>query len=72
MTDPYGLDELVGEVDSVDPHNMHLPVRTPGAGTIIIVVYNQPLDSVVRRGYVAAAKSVVDFQGIFPPRALPA
>jgi hypothetical protein len=72
MTDPYGLNEFVGEVDPVDPHKMHLPVNTPGAGTIITVVYNQPLGSVVRRGYAAAAKTVVDFQGIFPPRALPA
>jgi hypothetical protein len=59
-------------MDAIEPHNMHLPVHTPGAGTIIIVVYNKPLESVVRRGYVAAAKTVVDFQGIFPPLEVPA
>ena len=57
--------------DAIEPHNMHLPVHTPGAGTVIIVVYDKPLDSVVRRGYVASAKTVVDFQGIFPPLELP-
>jgi predicted metal-dependent enzyme (double-stranded beta helix superfamily) len=61
-----------GGMDAIEPHNMHLPVHTPGAGTIIIVVYNKPLESVVRRGYVAAAKTVVDFQGIFPPLEVPA
>ena len=61
-----------GEMDAIEPHNMHLPVHTPGAGTIIIVVYDKPLESVVRRGYVASAKTVVDFQGIFPPLELPA
>ena len=61
-----------GQIDAVEPHNMHLPVHTPGAGTIIIVVYNKPLESVVRRGYVASAKTTVDFQGIFPPLELPA
>ena len=61
-----------GGMDAIEPHNMHLPVHTPGAGTIIIVVYNKPLDSVVRRGYVASAKTVVDFQGIFPPLEVPA
>ena len=61
-----------GEMDAIEPHNMHLPVHTPGAGTIIIVVYNNPLDTVVRRGYVAAGKTEVDFQGIFPPLEMPA
>ena len=61
-----------GGIDAIEPHNMHLPVHTPGAGTIIIVVYNKPLDTVVRRGYVASAKTVVDFQGIFPPLEVPA
>jgi hypothetical protein len=61
-----------GEFDAVEPHNMHLPVHTPGAGTSIIVVYNKPLVSVVRRGYVASAKTTVDFQGTFPPLELPA
>ena len=60
-----------GGMDAIEPHNMHLPVHTPGAGTIIIVVYDHPLDAVVRRGYVASAKTVTDFQGIFPPLELP-
>ena len=62
---------IAGDVDTIEPHNMHLPVHTPGARTIIIVVYNKPLDSVVRRGYVASAKTVGDFQGFFPPLELP-
>lgn len=61
-----------GEMDAIEPHNMHLPVHTPGAGTVILVVYNKPLESVVRRGYVASAKTVVDFQGVFPPLEIPA
>jgi predicted metal-dependent enzyme (double-stranded beta helix superfamily) len=60
-----------GQMDAVQPHNMHLPVHTPGAETIILVVYDCPLDSVVRRGYVAAGKTVVDFQGVFPPLEVP-
>ena len=60
-----------GGIDAIEPHNMHLPVHAPGAGTIIIVVYNKPLESVTRRGYVASAKTVVDFQGIFPPLEFP-
>jgi predicted metal-dependent enzyme (double-stranded beta helix superfamily) len=62
----------VGDMNAVEPHNMHLPVHTPGAGTSIIVVYDKPLVSVVRRGYVASAKTVCDFQGLFPPLELPA
>ena len=61
-----------GGMDAIEPHNMHLPAHTPGAGTIIIVVYNKPLESVMRRGYVAAAQTVVDFQGVFPPLEVPA
>jgi predicted metal-dependent enzyme (double-stranded beta helix superfamily) len=60
-----------GDSDAVEPHNMHLPVNTPGAETSIIVVYAKPLESVVRRGYVASAKTVCDFQGLFPPLELP-
>lgn len=56
-----------GEMDAIPPHSMHLPVHSPDAGTIIIVVYNGPLELVVRRGYVAAGEAVVDFQGVFPP-----
>ena len=61
-----------GDMDAVEPHNMHLPVNTPGSGTSIIVVYDKPLVSVVRRGYVASAKTVCDFQGLFPPLEMPA
>ena len=61
-----------GDMDAIEPHNMHLPVHTPGAETVIIVVYDKPLDSVVRRGYIVSAKTVGDFQGYFPPLELPA
>ena len=60
-----------GEMDAIPPHSMHLPVHSPDAGTVIIVVYNGPLESVVRRGYVAAGKTVVDFQGVFPSLEVP-
>lgn len=56
-----------GDCDAIEPHNMHLPVSDPTTGSVIIVVYDRPLETVVRRGYVRALKGVVDFQGIFPP-----
>lgn len=56
-----------GDVDMVEPHNMHLPMHVPGSGSSIIVVYDRPLETVKRRGYVLSAKTTVDFQGIFPP-----
>jgi hypothetical protein len=61
-----------GEFDAIEPHNMHLPVFPPEGGSVILVVYNKYLESVQRRGYVAAAKGVVTFQGTFPPTAIPA
>lgn len=54
-----------GDCDAIAPHNMHLPIND--SGTVILVVYNKPLESVVRRGYVQEIQSVVQFQGIFPP-----
>lgn len=59
-----------GEFDAIEPHNMHLPVFPP-EGSVILVVYNGVLESVQRRGYVAAAKGVVMFQGGFPPLTVP-
>lgn len=61
-----------GDYDAIEPHTMHLPAHAPGAGTIILVAYAKPLESVIRRGYVAAARTVVEFQGTFPPLALSA
>ena len=58
-----------GAIDAILPHSMHLPVFPENGGNVIIVVYSQPLGKVVRRGYVAARKAVVDFQGAFPPTA---
>lgn len=57
-----------GDFDAVEPNNMHLPVFPAEGGTVIIVVYNNALDSVVRRGYLSDIKQPVQFQGQFPSR----
>lgn len=60
-----------GDFDAIEPHNMHLPISDPHTGSVIVVVYDKPLETVVRRGYVRALKDVVQFQGIFPPSFVP-
>jgi hypothetical protein len=56
-----------GDLDAITPHHMHLPLNAPDATSTIVVVYNKPLESVVRRGYVPDLQSVVEFQGVRPP-----
>lgn len=56
-----------GSHDAIEPHQLHLPVFPPQGGSVIIVVYARPLGLVVRRGYMASRRTVVDFQGPFPP-----
>ena len=56
-----------GDLDAIEPHNMHLPLNPPDAASTIIVVYNKPLPSVLRRGYVPDLERVVEFQGLRPP-----
>lgn len=63
------LPSTAGDIDAIEPHSMHLPVFPAGGGSVIIVVYDKPLGKVVRRGYVAARRAVVDFQGAYPPTA---
>ena len=55
-----------GDIDAIEPHNMHLPVFSEDRPTVVLVVYSGQLESVVRRGYVAQLKRAVDFQGTFP------
>jgi predicted metal-dependent enzyme (double-stranded beta helix superfamily) len=55
-----------GDYDAIEPSNMHLPVFPAEGGTVILVVYNDRLDSVVRRGYRRDLKQPVRFQGQFP------
>jgi predicted metal-dependent enzyme (double-stranded beta helix superfamily) len=55
-----------GDYDAIEPSNMHLPVFPAEGGTVILVVYNDSLDSVVRRGYRRDLKQPVRFQGQFP------
>jgi hypothetical protein len=55
-----------GGHDEVEPHHIHLPVPV-GEGSITIVVYDKPLDSVPRLGYIPELKGVVEFTGKAPP-----
>ena len=54
-----------GDFDAIEPGNMHLPVFPPEGGSVIIVVYQRDLDSVVRRGYLRDIQQPVKFQGQF-------
>jgi predicted metal-dependent enzyme (double-stranded beta helix superfamily) len=55
-----------GDYDAIEPGNMHLPVFPPEGGSVIIVVYKDDLESVVRRGYLRDIQQPVRFQGQFP------
>jgi predicted metal-dependent enzyme (double-stranded beta helix superfamily) len=57
-----------GDYDAIEPGNMHLPVFPPEGGSVIIVVYKDDLESVVRRGYLREIQQPVRFQGQFPSR----
>ena len=54
-----------GDFDAIEPGNMHLPVFPPEGGSVIIVVYKDDLDSVVRRGYLRDIQQPILFQGQF-------
>jgi hypothetical protein len=56
-----------GAIDAIALHSMHLPVFAQHGANVIIVVYSGPLTSVVRRGYVPGRRSVVEFEGLYPP-----
>ena len=53
-----------GDVDAIEPGNMHLPVF-PQGGEVIIVVYGGMLEMVVRRGYLRDIEQPVEFRGLF-------
>jgi predicted metal-dependent enzyme (double-stranded beta helix superfamily) len=57
-----------GDYDAIEPGNMHLPVFPPEGGSVIIVVYKDDLESVIRRGYLREIQLPVRFQGQFPSR----
>jgi predicted metal-dependent enzyme (double-stranded beta helix superfamily) len=57
-----------GDYDAIEPGNMHLPVFPPEGGSVIIVVYKDDLESVVRRGYLRDMSQPVRFRGQFPSR----
>jgi predicted metal-dependent enzyme (double-stranded beta helix superfamily) len=57
-----------GDYDAIEPGNIHLPVFPPEGGSVIIVVYKDDLESVVRRGYLRDIQQPVRFQGQFPSR----
>jgi predicted metal-dependent enzyme (double-stranded beta helix superfamily) len=57
-----------GDFDAVEPRSMHLPVFPPEGGSVIIVVYDGQLDSVVRQGYLRETRQPVKFKGQFPSR----
>jgi predicted metal-dependent enzyme (double-stranded beta helix superfamily) len=57
-----------GDYDAIEPGNMHLPVFPPEGGSVIIVVYKDDLESVVRRGYLRDIQQPVRFRGQFPSR----
>lgn len=63
------VSEMVGKTgaqDDIEPHNLHLPVAV-GEGAITIVVYNRPLETVPRLGYLPELQDVVEFMGQAPP-----
>jgi hypothetical protein len=55
-----------GGHDEVEPHHIHLPVPV-GDGSISLVVYDKPLESVPRLGYIPELQGVVEFTGKAPP-----
>jgi predicted metal-dependent enzyme (double-stranded beta helix superfamily) len=59
---------MPGDYDAIEPGNMHLPVFPPEGGSVIIVVYKDDLESVVRCGYLREIQQPVRFRGQFPSR----
>jgi predicted metal-dependent enzyme (double-stranded beta helix superfamily) len=55
-----------GDYDAIEPGHMHLPVFPPKGGSVIIVIYKNDLESVVRRGYLRDIQQPVRFRGQFP------
>jgi len=55
-----------GDYDAIEPGDMHLPIFPPEGGSVIIVVYKDDLESVVRRGYLRDIQQPVRFRGQFP------
>jgi predicted metal-dependent enzyme (double-stranded beta helix superfamily) len=55
-----------GDYDAIEPNNMHLPVFPPEGGSVIIVIYKNDLESVIRRGYLRDTQQPVRFRGQFP------
>lgn len=56
-----------GTFDAIPPYHLHLPITVPGSGAIVVVVYNRPLASVVRRAYLPDLGNLIEFQGSRPP-----
>ena len=59
---------MPGDYDAIEPGSMHLPVFPPEGGSVIIVVYKDDLEFVVRRGYLREIQQPVRFRGQFPSR----